>query len=325
MIQFKETVECLSCHSNKSRKKIKFLSKDNNWYTAIKCLNCGLVYASPQPVLTLESINEIYATEYYDNYFGTEISYQDPSTAAYYMKCYEKEFTVYQQYASKKESLKVLDVGCGDGKFLEIFRKNGYVCLGLEPSATAAKIAREKGFEVIDTPFLDMPPSYGQFDFIFMDNVIEHINEPNDFAKKAFDLLLPGGIYVTKTPNSNSLNEKLETSTLQILPSFMSKGLMKFIKIYFGKGAGRVHRYGNLHPPVHLAIYNKTSISVLLEQAGFTIDNIHVFQVSPNHPKWSVKRGRKGLRSFIRASLDRLANSIGRGEFLITIAKKGHS
>ncbi len=322
MIQYKETTQCISCLSDNSKRKFKFLSKDNNWYTAMKCTNCGLVYATPQPVLTAESINEIYASDYYDNYFGTEISYQDPSLASYYMQCYEKEFAVYKQYTSQKEGLRVLDVGCGDGKFLEIFQKNGWQCLGLEPSETSRIVARNKGFEVIDNPFLEMPETYGQFDFIFMDNVIEHINEPNDFAKKAFDLLLPGGVFVTKTPNSNSLIEKSETIALQLLPSFMSNALMKGIKKYMGMGTGRVHRYGNLHPPVHLAIYNKSSITKLLEKAGFENKNIHVFRVSSNHPKWSAKMKTKGIRSFLKLIFDNTANSLNMGEFLITIAKK---
>jgi 2-polyprenyl-3-methyl-5-hydroxy-6-metoxy-1,4-benzoquinol methylase len=322
MIEFKNIENCLVCHKSDSSEKFKFLSKDTNWYSAMKCNNCGLVYGNPQPILTSASINEIYASEYYDNYFGADVSYQDKEVASYYMECYKKEFAIYSKYTTKKDSLKVLDVGCGDGKFLEIFRSNGWDCLGLEPSETSRKIAISKGFQVIDLPFLEMPASNGLYDFIFLDNVIEHINEPNAFAEKAFGLLNSGGVFVTKTPNSDSLNEVLQTVMLRVLPVFMSNGLMKFIKKTTGKGSGTVHRYGNLHPPVHLAIYNKSSITTLLTQAGFKKEQVHVFRISPNHPDWSVPEKGSGLFFQLKKLFDKLSNSLDKGEFLITVAKK---
>ena len=36
-------------------------------------------------------------------------------------------------------------------------------------------------------------------------NVIEHVLDPKDFVKKAYELLKPGGIFISEVPNGNSL------------------------------------------------------------------------------------------------------------------------
>lgn len=322
MINFFNAEKCLVCSTNHARELYKFQSKDDNWYKALKCRNCGLVYASPQPVLTHDAINEIYSSDYYANYYGPRQDYQDRTMTEYYMQCYEKEYAVYNEYAEKKDRRTVFDVGCGDGKFLEIFKKHGWDCIGLEPSETSRVKAIEKGFTVLDVPFLQVSDDIGTFDMIFLDNVIEHINEPNPFVAKAYSLLNPGGIFVLKTPNSDSLNESIETMMLRVLPRPVNNLIMGSIKKLFNQGSGRVHRFGNLHPPVHLAIYNDQSMKTALQQAGFSEKNIHNFFVSPHHPRWGVDQARKGFFHGTKKMIDKLANKMNRGEFLITVAKK---
>lgn len=313
---------CLSCNSDKLKKIITFQSKDNRWYSAIKCLSCSLVFASPQPILSPESINEIYSSDYYANYFGSSVDYQDKERIDYYKKCYEKEYSIYSSYLNKKDKRKVLDVGCGDGRFLEIFRNHGWQCLGLEPSDSSRKKALEKGFKIFDTPFLELNEDIGKFDLIFIDNVIEHINNPIPFLKKAFKYLDNNGILVLKTPNSSSLIEKMETTMLYYLPSWFNNGIMKLLKIFFKKGSGRVHRFGNLHPPVHLAIFNDKSITTALTIAGFKETDINNFFISPHHPKWGIPPQKKGVFIELKKYLHKFSNSINRGEFLISISKK---
>lgn len=54
----------------------------------------------------------------------------------------------------------VLDVGCGNGKFLEVARRQGWHAVGIEPSEAAARVAAGRGFEVIvgDALEVDFPP-----------------------------------------------------------------------------------------------------------------------------------------------------------------------
>ena len=36
-------------------------------------------------------------------------------------------------------------------------------------------------------------------------NVVEHVTNPKEFIRKAFDLLRPGGLFVTEVPHGNSM------------------------------------------------------------------------------------------------------------------------
>ena len=98
---------------------------------------------------------------------------------------------------------------------------------------------------------------------------------------------------------------------------------MRLIKKYFQQGSGRVHRFGNLHPPVHLAIYNNKSMSTALMQGGFEKEKIHHFFVSPRSRKWSAQQRGSGAFFNFKKMVDYFANLMNRGEFLITIAEKG--
>ena len=58
MIKYTNVETCLVCNENHARELFYFQSKDDQWYHALKCRNCGLVFASPQPVLTREAIQD---------------------------------------------------------------------------------------------------------------------------------------------------------------------------------------------------------------------------------------------------------------------------
>src|SRR5437762_13398434 len=44
----------------------------------------------------------------------------------------------------------LFDVGCGNGSYLEVMRALGWRVRGLEPDPVAARIARGRGFDVIE-------------------------------------------------------------------------------------------------------------------------------------------------------------------------------
>ena len=98
---------------------------------------------------------------------------------------------------------------------------------------------------------------------------------------------------------------------------------MKFLKNRFNVGSGTVHRYGNLHPPVHLAIFNKKSISKALINAGFKSENIHVFIGSEYYYKWRVKEMKpRTFLGYIMKFIKQLGDVLGLGGRLFVIAKK---
>jgi len=156
-----------------------------------------------------------------------------------------------------------------------------------------------------------------------MDNVIEHLDYPGQYVDKASELLNESGVIVIKTPNSSGLLEQIEYMVLSYCPKFVSKGILKFLHSNYSIGSGTVHRYGNLHPPVHLSLFNRKSITKALTASGFKNKNIKVLSGSEYFHLWRVKRPKpKGLFSNFLKFLKRLGDFTKRGDMLITVAHK---
>lgn len=97
------------------------------------------------------------------------------------------------------KSGRLLDVGCGDGPFLELAAKY-YECEGIEPSPRGAAICREKGFKVYEGYLESIALPDNHFDMITMDSVIEHVHDPVEVLKICLKALKPGGCIGLITP-----------------------------------------------------------------------------------------------------------------------------
>jgi SAM-dependent methyltransferase len=99
----------------------------------------------------------------------------------------------------------LLDVGAYIGVFVEEATKAGWNAMGVEPSAWCTKIAAEQGINVLQGT-LDHPSLQAQqFDVITLWDVIEHVDDPPGELRKAYELLVPGGVVVIHTMNIDSL------------------------------------------------------------------------------------------------------------------------
>ena len=98
---------------------------------------------------------------------------------------------------------RVLDVGCGNGELLSLLPEY-YQKFGIEPSGPNSAAAAQCGISIIGKTLDDCLNTKFLFDAIIMVDVLEHIESPVDFLKKAFALLHPGGILIASTGNADS-------------------------------------------------------------------------------------------------------------------------
>lgn len=98
-----------------------------------------------------------------------------------------------------KESNKVLDIGCGNGRLLKLFEDKEVDYLGIDYSEPLVEIAREsfpdRRFEVGD--LLDLKQPSDEFDVVFLIAVLHHI--PSDKLRRRaleqiYRVLKPGGL-----------------------------------------------------------------------------------------------------------------------------------
>ncbi len=82
-----------------------------------------------------------------------------------------------------KNSL-VIEIASNDGYLLQYFKEKKIPCLGIEPTASTANVAREKGIEVIEGFFnAKLASTLVKSDLILGNNVLAHVPDINDFVK----------------------------------------------------------------------------------------------------------------------------------------------
>ncbi|SNR36982.1 class I SAM-dependent methyltransferase [Lutibacter flavus] len=110
-------------------------------------------------------------------------------------------FTLVEGFLSKK---KVLDIGCSDGLYLELFSPNS---LGIEQIKGLSDLAIAKGLNIIhdDVEIALKKIEDNSFDGVFYSHVMEHVNCPICILREINRVLRPNGVLVLGLPIEKSL------------------------------------------------------------------------------------------------------------------------
>ncbi len=138
--------------------------------------------------------------------------------------------------------VKVLDVGCGFGESLGYHRARGCEVWGVETDENIRRVAGRFDFKVHVGVFraADFPRDY--FDFVTLDQVIEHAADPVTLLRDAAAVLRPGGTVLVSTPNARSL---------------MARALGP--------------RWAHWHTPYHLQLFSRQSLAAAAQAAGLRV------------------------------------------------------
>lgn len=209
--------------------------------------------------------------------------------------------------------VRVLDIGCGFGESLAYHRERGCEVWGVEADRNIARVASHHGFDVhvgLFDPSLYEPEF---FDYVTMDQVIEHIVDPIQTLRGVRTVLRPGGTAILTTPNASSLGARV-----------------------FGR------RWINWHTPYHLQFFTPGSLRRAAENAGLEVTSVKTITSSEwvsyqwihliTYPRagtrssfWTAQRRHgwqgmaiRGLRALHRLGFDQLAtrtcDAIGAGD-----------
>jgi SAM-dependent methyltransferase len=78
----------------------------------------------------------------------------------------------------------VTEIASNDGYLLQYFKEQNIPCLGIEPTTSTAKVACEKGIDVIEAFFnSQLAKSLKKSDLILGNNVLAHVPDINDFVQ----------------------------------------------------------------------------------------------------------------------------------------------
>lgn len=224
-------------------------------YALWRCANCGLILVHPQP--SPEKLADHYPPTYHvyqrslrvpggwrarviravaDDFFGYGRArpWRRPVLAAFYFKLLHLPCFV--------PGARVLDVGCGDGSRLALFRVLGWDGVGIEVNAALVEHLRSLGLDVRQGEVDDLELPAEHFDAVYLNNVFEHIRSPHTALAALGRALKPGGELVLVVPNGRSLAFRL------------------FRRHWF-----------SLEVPRHLFLYNLHNLAFLLDQHGFSV------------------------------------------------------
>ena len=98
--------------------------------------------------------------------------------------------------------IRVLDVGAGSGEFLFVMERLGKTVEGIEPNSAYAEYCREELGLNVHTAHLS-PDLFApeQFEFIRMNHVLEHLNDPVGYLGQVARWLSPHGLLYVEVPN----------------------------------------------------------------------------------------------------------------------------
>lgn len=204
--------KCLICRSINTYKILtsfnvhgsQILDKKEK-FDIYKCNNCSGMFLK-----NVEDYEKYYKEDYFKNSLKTDNWFFRTLVKVSERYSFRSKERLILSYLGKNFSkVKILDIGCGEGKFLENLDQNIFEKKGVEISKKASNVCNKKGLVVINNGFLEAEFGKEKYDVITMWHVLEHLKNPIAVFKKINDLLKEGGILLVSTPNTNSLGFKI--------------------------------------------------------------------------------------------------------------------
>ncbi len=261
IIRTEEVIVCPICASHKKTPLYEDLEDrlfgSLGTWTLKRCNGCGLFFLDPRPIP--EDIGEAYRL-YYTHETEQVDSFSELNKVPSFIfllsrgvyrfltsSIRKKRLEIFQMFLTAKDKGLLLDVGCGDGRFLSFMQNIGWKIQGVESDSKSAKVAEDKlGIPIFVGNLQQARFEENTFDAITLSHVIEHLYDPIDVLSECFRILKPGGELIAVTPNGMSLGHT-----------------------WFGKN------WRGLEVPRHIQIFSRLSLKKCAEESGFK--NIRVF------------------------------------------------
>lgn len=170
-----------------------------------------------------------------------------------------------------KDGDNVLDIGCGNGRFLEILKGKSFQYTGIDSSESFIKQAREAygGLGTfVHGDALALPFSDNSFDAVVLFGVLHHIPSKRyrkQFLAEARRVLKPEGVMILTV--WNLWNERLTPVILKhMAQKLLGRSNLDFKDVFLPFGKKENIRY--------LHAFTKSELARLLKNSGFAIEDL---------------------------------------------------
>ncbi len=180
-------------------------------YRILKCSACGSGFTFPR--IRGETLSKFYRNEYYS---------ERPLFPIINRLLNLNRISQIQKY---KGSGRVLDLGCGDGKFSAAFDKRFWEVSGLDISKEACQLTGRYIKDVFCGNLYQAHYPDDYFDLVTANHTLEHFADFPEILSEVKRILKPNGYFYVEVPNFQSLGTLLlkgEWPTINDLPRHMN-------------------------------------------------------------------------------------------------------
>jgi 2-polyprenyl-3-methyl-5-hydroxy-6-metoxy-1,4-benzoquinol methylase len=241
----------------------QFYLRDN--FNIVKCVVCGLVFTNPRPIK--DNIHKYYSKGKYYTHQSIDDTINDNKKrwiikTLIYNKLYrvnklnKKNIIIklletilhflFNKFISViipyKNNGNILDVGCGNGTFLNFIKKYGWNTYGTEISDYSIIKCKEKDINVFKGELHEAEHQNKYFDVVVVNQVLEHLYDPLNFLIECKRILKDDGLLIIGVPNFNSYDSRILQGDWQAL-----------------------------QVPTHLYHFSTKTLTRMLEKAGFQV------------------------------------------------------
>ena len=231
-------------HKEYSLKIAKFLKLKlkNKKFILLKCKDCEFIWQKNAP-------NKSFINKIYDQIIDRKKSFNKAMFKLSKKEIQKNKYEIsFIKCFLKKNELNVLDFGSGWGEWLKSLEYLNVKRYGFEISEIRKKYLKNIGVTVLDSKNLLKFRNY--FDYIRLEQVLEHVDDLNFTMKNLSKIIKKGGVLFIGVPNGNS---EINDNNIII-------------------------QKGPIQPLEHLNCFNNKSLTLLAKKHGFrSIGTLEIF------------------------------------------------
>ncbi|NSW44730.1 MAG: class I SAM-dependent methyltransferase [Bacteroidales bacterium] len=243
-------VTCPFCHSSKNQYQWHTIDIYQNKWDLYRCQSCRFYFLHPFP--TDEQLARAYATDYYG---AGKNKFNFPFVEKVLDYFRSSRARMLKKILNHKKQSKILDIGCGNGRFLNYLHGLGFKQLyGIElPGNSADRAKKYEHLHIHIGKIEDAMYDHDSFDAITMFHVLEHTKNPIQIIEKVQSWLRSQGVFIVSFPN------------------IASHQAQKYKGYWL-----------HLDPPRHLNFIQPDDFVAFMQQYGFELYNICYFSPEQN-------------------------------------------
>jgi SAM-dependent methyltransferase len=247
-------MRCPVCQGNSFLSGVEMFDDrygEPNRYQLVSCSTCGHVATSPR--LCESDLPKLYGTYYPRKNISVADVARDAAKASRFFAGLMRWWngTGNQGQYSVRAGETMLDVGCGSGTSLLEAKALGASAFGIEADPNVKPIAEALGLDIHFGRLDDGPFPEQSFDLIVMNQVIEHLPDPDRALRILSERMTPNGRMVLVFPNTGSLWRRISGN-----------------------------RWINWHIPYHLHHFERRNFERMARHCGFEVASART--ITPN-------------------------------------------